>query len=162
MRMEPALLERLCCAEQRVCAVQLGDLYENDCIFDKFDCCFSGDGSHVATGTYSNCFRVISRGEAAGSAPASDIALEASRDPQRKRLQQTPSKACHPRQPDCLLSCRSLQSSLLLLVLMLQTVGPGRLLRACNTHAPESLVLIGHHMMAHYGSPCTCEVGVLC
>ena len=23
---------------------KLCDLYENDCIFDKFECCFSGDG----------------------------------------------------------------------------------------------------------------------
>ena len=56
------------------------DLYENDCIFDKFDCCFSGSGAHVATGSYSNTFRVVSRADGA------DASLEASRDPQRKRL----------------------------------------------------------------------------
>ena len=99
MLLEPASLEKMRCAEQRSCAVQLGDLYENDCIFDKFDCCFSGDGSHVATGTYSNCFRVISRGDAGAAAPASDIVLEASRDPQRKRFQQTPSKVQCPHSP---------------------------------------------------------------
>ena len=99
---------------RRTCAVQLGDLYENDCIFDKFDCCFSGDGSHVATGTYSNSFRVISRGDAGAAAPASDIALEASRDPQRKRFQQTPSKACCPHQPPPFSAsspCKALYSS---------------------------------------------------
>lgn len=32
--------------------MQLGDLYENDSIFDKFECCLSGDGSRVATGSY--------------------------------------------------------------------------------------------------------------
>ena len=37
---------------------QLCDLYENDCIFDKFDACMSPDGSAIATGTYSNNFKV--------------------------------------------------------------------------------------------------------
>ena len=32
--------------------LQLCDLYENDSIFDKFDCCPSGDGLRVATGSY--------------------------------------------------------------------------------------------------------------
>lgn len=31
---------------------QLCDLYENDSIFDKFECCLSGDGLRVATGSY--------------------------------------------------------------------------------------------------------------
>ncbi|CAN1286698.1 Serine/threonine protein phosphatase 2A 55 kDa regulatory subunit B beta isoform [Linum perenne] len=31
---------------------KLCDLYENDSIFDKFECCLSGDGSRVATGSY--------------------------------------------------------------------------------------------------------------
>ena|SRR5579875_1643905 len=73
------------------CQEQLVDLYENDCIFDKFDACFSASGSHVATGSYANCFRVVSRANGA------DATLEASRDPQRKRLNTAPSKACtHP------------------------------------------------------------------
>lgn len=38
--------------------LQLCDLYENDCIFDKFDACMSPDGSAIATGTYSNNFKV--------------------------------------------------------------------------------------------------------
>ncbi|KAI8840427.1 protein phosphatase 2A regulatory subunit cdc55 [Chytriomyces hyalinus] len=37
---------------------KLCDLYESDCIFDKFECGFSGDGSHVMTGSYSNFFSV--------------------------------------------------------------------------------------------------------
>jgi len=37
---------------------KLCDLYENDCIFDKFECAFSGDGSHVLTGSYHNYFRI--------------------------------------------------------------------------------------------------------
>ncbi|KVH98928.1 Protein phosphatase 2A, regulatory subunit PR55 [Cynara cardunculus var. scolymus] len=32
---------------------KLGELYNNDAIFDKFDCCLSGDGTHFATGSYS-------------------------------------------------------------------------------------------------------------
>lgn len=32
--------------------LQLCDLYENDSIFDKFECCLSGDGQRVATGSY--------------------------------------------------------------------------------------------------------------
>ncbi|KAI9256944.1 WD40-repeat-containing domain protein, partial [Sporodiniella umbellata] len=33
---------------------KLCDLYENDCIFDKFECSFSGDGNNMMTGSYSN------------------------------------------------------------------------------------------------------------
>ncbi|RWW27668.1 hypothetical protein BHE74_00011922 [Ensete ventricosum] len=60
-------------------ALQLCDLYENDSIFDKFDCCQSGDGLRVATGSYSNLFRVF------GCMTGSDEAttLEASKNPMR-------------------------------------------------------------------------------
>ncbi|KAH0668090.1 hypothetical protein KY285_029296 [Solanum tuberosum] len=65
---------------------KLCDLYENDSIFDKFECCLSGDGSRVATGSYSNLFRVF------GCAPGSTEAttLEASKNPRRQV--QTPSR----------------------------------------------------------------------
>mmetsp|Transcript_11531 Transcript_11531/g.34617 ORF Transcript_11531/g.34617 Transcript_11531/m.34617 type:complete len:491 (+) Transcript_11531:241-1713(+) len=66
---------------------QLCDLYENDCIFDKFDCCISGDGTRMATGSYSNLFKVTH-----ATATGVDSLLEASRDPLRKRLQ-TPSSS---------------------------------------------------------------------
>lgn len=36
----------------------LADLYETDAIFDKFECAVSGDGQHLATGTYNNAFQV--------------------------------------------------------------------------------------------------------
>ncbi|KAI8378377.1 protein phosphatase PP2A regulatory subunit B [Blakeslea trispora] len=39
----------------------LCDLYENDCIFDKFECLFSGDGKSVMTGSYSNNFSIYNR-----------------------------------------------------------------------------------------------------
>uniref|UniRef100_A0A7C8YM68 Serine/threonine-protein phosphatase 2A 55 kDa regulatory subunit B n=1 Tax=Opuntia streptacantha TaxID=393608 RepID=A0A7C8YM68_OPUST len=66
---------------------KLCDLYENDSIFDKFECCLSGDGKRVATGSYSNLFRVF------GCSPGSTEAttLEASKNPMRRQVQ-TPSR----------------------------------------------------------------------
>ncbi len=61
--------------------MQLCDLYENDSIFDKFDCCMNGQGDAIATGSYNNLFRVC------GTWNGTDMTLEASRDPMRKRLQ---------------------------------------------------------------------------
>uniref|UniRef100_A0A803LBC7 Serine/threonine-protein phosphatase 2A 55 kDa regulatory subunit B n=1 Tax=Chenopodium quinoa TaxID=63459 RepID=A0A803LBC7_CHEQI len=61
---------------------RLCDLYENDSIFDKFECCLSGDGLRAATGSYSNLFRVF--GCSSGSTEAST--LEASKNPMRKQL----------------------------------------------------------------------------
>jgi len=66
--------------------MQLCDLYENDCIFDKFDCCMNGDASYIASGSYSNSFRVF------GARNAADSTLEATRDPMRKRMQTPPAK----------------------------------------------------------------------
>ncbi|CAL9773113.1 unnamed protein product [Musa acuminata subsp. burmannicoides] len=66
---------------------KLCDLYENDSIFDKFDCCQSGDGLRVATGSYSNLFRVF--GCMTGSNEATT--LEASKNPMRQQVQ-TPSR----------------------------------------------------------------------
>eukprot|EP00890_Picochlorum_soloecismus_P002032 jgi/Picsp_1/282/NSC_00281-R1_protein len=60
---------------------KLSQLYDSDVIFDKFDCCASGDGKILATGTYSNFFRVCSTDENGDS-----VLLESSRDPTRKRL----------------------------------------------------------------------------
>ncbi|KAI3872121.1 hypothetical protein MKX03_033182 [Papaver bracteatum] len=62
---------------------KLCDLYENDSIFDKFECCLSGDGLHVATGSYSNLFRVF--GSSLGSNEATT--LEASKNPIRRQPQ---------------------------------------------------------------------------
>ncbi|TVU07911.1 hypothetical protein EJB05_41288 [Eragrostis curvula] len=61
---------------------RLCDLYENDSIFDKFECCLSGDGLRVATGSYGNVFRVF------GCTPGSTEAttLEASRNPMRRQI----------------------------------------------------------------------------
>jgi len=53
---------------------KLCDLYENDCIFDKFQASWSGDDSCILTGSYNNVFRVFHRDTGL------DVALEASRD----------------------------------------------------------------------------------
>ncbi|CAK7353006.1 unnamed protein product [Dovyalis caffra] len=66
---------------------KLCDLYENDSIFDKFECCLSGDGLRVASGSYSNLFRVF--GCSDGSTEATT--LEASKNPMRRQVQ-TPSR----------------------------------------------------------------------
>ncbi|XP_042948758.1 serine/threonine protein phosphatase 2A 55 kDa regulatory subunit B beta isoform-like isoform X1 [Carya illinoinensis] len=61
---------------------KLCDLYNNDSIFDKFDCCVSGDGIHFATGSYSNLLRIFSHGVGG----AEGITIEASKSPNRKPL----------------------------------------------------------------------------
>ncbi|XP_023642324.1 serine/threonine protein phosphatase 2A 55 kDa regulatory subunit B alpha isoform isoform X1 [Capsella rubella] len=66
---------------------KLCDLYENDSIFDKFECCLSGDGLRVATGSYSNLFRVF--GVSPGSTETTT--LEASKNPMRRQVT-TPSR----------------------------------------------------------------------
>ncbi|KAL8223313.1 hypothetical protein R6Q57_018788 [Mikania cordata] len=66
---------------------RLCDLYENDSIFDKFECCLSGDSQRVATGSYSNLFRVFG----CGSGSTEATTLEATKNPMRRQVQ-TPSR----------------------------------------------------------------------
>jgi len=40
---------------------KLCDLYENDCIFDKFECAISHDSNLVLTGSYNNMFSIYDR-----------------------------------------------------------------------------------------------------
>ncbi|KAH9467943.1 hypothetical protein Pst134EA_011563 [Puccinia striiformis f. sp. tritici] len=40
---------------------KLCDLYENDCIFDKFEGTFSGDGNHILSGSYNNYFHIYDK-----------------------------------------------------------------------------------------------------
>ncbi|CAH2036415.1 unnamed protein product [Thlaspi arvense] len=61
---------------------KLCDLYENDSIFDKFECCISGNATRAATGSYSNLFRVF--GVTPGSTESAT--LEASRTPTRRHV----------------------------------------------------------------------------
>lgn len=49
-------------------------LYENDCIFDKFECCWNGSDSSIMTGSYNNFFRVFDRNS------KKDVTMEASKD----------------------------------------------------------------------------------
>ena len=53
---------------------KLCDLYENDCIFDKFETMFSGDGTSCITGSYHNNFHIY---DVNGK---TDITLEASKN----------------------------------------------------------------------------------
>ncbi|BFG32538.1 serine/threonine protein phosphatase 2A 55 kDa regulatory subunit B beta isoform-like isoform X1 [Prunus yedoensis var. nudiflora] len=69
---------------------KLSELYNNDRIFDRFGCCFSGDGLHFATGSYSNLVRIFSGGD--GSEEGATI--EASKTPNsRKPLLRTAPRA---------------------------------------------------------------------
>jgi len=49
-------------------------LYENDCIFDKFECCWNGDDSAIMTGSYNNFFRIFDINS------RKEVTLEASRE----------------------------------------------------------------------------------
>jgi serine/threonine-protein phosphatase 2A regulatory subunit B len=53
---------------------RLGDLYENDCIFDKFQCAFSHDGGSVLTGSYNSLFQSYSA--ASGDAAAVEASVD--------------------------------------------------------------------------------------
>ncbi|CAH7667148.1 WD40-repeat-containing domain protein [Phakopsora pachyrhizi] len=50
---------------------KLCDLYENDCIFDKFEGIFSGDGKNILSGSYNNYFHIYDQ------EGTSDIVLQA-------------------------------------------------------------------------------------
>lgn len=52
---------------------KLCSLYENDFIFDKFECCFNGNDQYVMTGSYNNFFKIFDRYS------KRDVMLEASR-----------------------------------------------------------------------------------
>uniref|UniRef100_A0A7S2ZA11 Serine/threonine-protein phosphatase 2A 55 kDa regulatory subunit B n=2 Tax=Rhodosorus marinus TaxID=101924 RepID=A0A7S2ZA11_9RHOD len=53
---------------------RLVELYENECIFDRFQCAFSNDGSSVVTGSYNGLFCSFSLEQ------GDDLAVEASVD----------------------------------------------------------------------------------
>ncbi|KAI4336179.1 hypothetical protein L6164_014737 [Bauhinia variegata] len=67
---------------------KLAELYNNDRIFDKFECCFSGDGLHFATGSYGNLLRTFSP----GTGTEETFRLEVSRNSDRKHLHQAAPK----------------------------------------------------------------------
>lgn len=52
---------------------RLCDLYENDCIFDKFQCCFSKDGGSLLTGSYNSLFQAYSAQDGSGTAVEASV-----------------------------------------------------------------------------------------
>ncbi|CAK9330221.1 unnamed protein product [Citrullus colocynthis] len=68
---------------------RLCELYDNDSIFDRFECCLSADGLHFATGTYSNQLRMFSY----GSGSSEGITTEVGKIPDRKPHLQTTRRA---------------------------------------------------------------------
>ena len=62
---------------------KLGDMYESNCIFDKFDCCVSPHGDQVATGSYSNIMRIF-------GVNGTDQILECSMNPQKYNVKAPP------------------------------------------------------------------------
>ncbi|KAL0417124.1 UNVERIFIED_CONTAM: Serine/threonine protein phosphatase 2A regulatory subunit B alpha isoform [Sesamum latifolium] len=67
---------------------KLCDLYNNDAIFDKFECCLAKDRLNFATGSYSNLLRIFS----CGSGSEEGVTIEASKTPNRKPHVQTTSR----------------------------------------------------------------------
>ncbi|NXH83970.1 2ABD phosphatase, partial [Edolisoma coerulescens] len=67
---------------------KLCSLYENDCIFDKFECCWNGEDSTIMTGSYNNFFRTFERNT------HRDTTLEASRESSKPRAILKPRKVC--------------------------------------------------------------------
>ncbi|KAI4501350.1 hypothetical protein M0802_003723, partial [Mischocyttarus mexicanus] len=67
---------------------KLCSLYENDCIFDKFECCWSGNDCAIMTGSYNNFFRVFDRNT------KRDLTLEAARDIAKPKTLLKPRKVC--------------------------------------------------------------------
>ena len=76
---------------QDVLSPKLVDLYENDCIFDKFECCMSHNGEYIASGSYSNTLRVF------GVHDGTDELLEASLNPTNVNRATEPAKIRSPR-----------------------------------------------------------------
>jgi serine/threonine-protein phosphatase 2A regulatory subunit B len=52
---------------------RLCDLYENDCIFDKFQCSFSHDGGSLLTGSYNSLFQSYSATDGDGAAVEASV-----------------------------------------------------------------------------------------
>jgi len=68
---------------------KLCSLYENDSIFDKFECAWKGDDTQIMTGSYNNFFRMFDRGAAKW-----ESTFEASRENVRPGQVLKPRKVC--------------------------------------------------------------------
>lgn len=65
---------------------KLCNLYENDYIFDKFECCFNGTDQYIMTGSYNNFFKVFDRQS------KREVMLEASKEIAKPRTALKPRK----------------------------------------------------------------------
>ncbi|CCH42024.1 putative serine/threonine-protein phosphatase [Wickerhamomyces ciferrii] len=67
---------------------KLCDTYENDAIFDKFECTFSGDGKSVMTGSYNSNFMIYPDVTNPNNNQGDEIILQADRSAFRSKKQQ--------------------------------------------------------------------------
>lgn len=58
---------------------KLCDLYENDCIFDKFECTMSSNSNYLLTGSYHNNFHIFERNG------KNEVQIEANKMPSRSK-----------------------------------------------------------------------------
>ncbi len=76
---------------------KLGELYENECIFDKFEVAVSGDGNNLATGSYNSTFHIYDR------YGGLDLCIEASKMPlKQQQLYQQEGIAIEPAETSAL------------------------------------------------------------
>jgi serine/threonine-protein phosphatase 2A regulatory subunit B len=67
----------------------LPEVYDNDCIFDKFECAVSSDTSCIVTGSYNDLFHVYNRRD------KTDTCVEAATDGAQSLLSLSPSEGRH-------------------------------------------------------------------
>ena len=65
---------------------RLCDLYENDCIFDKFECSINHDATQIMSGTYGKRFRVFD------TTSQDEVVLTASRPAEHSRPRSPPTR----------------------------------------------------------------------
>lgn len=65
---------------------KLCTLYENDCIFDKFECCWNGNDTYILTGSYNNYFRILNLNT------KREVTLEASKEIAKPKTTLKPKK----------------------------------------------------------------------
>ena len=116
---------------------RLCDLYENDCIFDKFQCAFSNDGGSMLTGSYNSLFQAYSSFDGVGAAVEASVQYVSGLSGRHKYSAELLSER---------LIARSSAEEL---------VHPAR--RVMNLHAspngPFSAVAAGPALYVYYGAP---------
>ncbi|CAN8065943.1 unnamed protein product [Agarophyton chilense] len=71
------------------------DLYENDCIFDKFQCAFSNDGGSLLTGSYNSLFQAYSAYDGVGTATEASVEFVSGVSPRHRYTAEGLSVARH-------------------------------------------------------------------